>query len=586
MIKRLSRLKISALFSLSIFLFGSIFVFLQTLVVLTSNMNFLEERITENGIQVSQQIGLRIDDAISSIVETSVNIRLSDYVSALSEIDKNNSYSQLALLYDANNTFSAMAHSDNNILGIYLLTDRLSLYNERTINGIFDITRIYDTELYNYIEDKNSGFVPTQDDYFSQVVFEANPVNAFYYFYNIKDSQDNPLATLLILIDEAIFAKTYLTQTPEAGQTFLFTSTGELISPYTSLENNEQRTELYEEISSGIAKSNNESYFEVEFANDIYIGTQYNLQNDWELVHLYPRSYIGDGIDELRNLSILIGVISLIIALAVAIIFTVALRRPINHLISDINLLGADNLDVEFDVTLRNEIGDINRQLSKIMQRLKRNVEEIKDNKDKLRQSECKALQSQINPHFLYNTLDAINWMAIKSGASEISEMSMNLGTFFRHTHNKDKMTTTIESELLHLGAYMSIQDYRYNSRFTFNTEVDPKTLQCTIVNIVLQPLVENALLHGAAHTNGECKIDIKIFTENTEVIIDVLDDGCGFDIEKTNKNLEKEISVTSGYGIINVHQRLRLHFGQMYGLSYLPKDKGTHARIRIPFNT
>ncbi len=585
MIKRLSKLKISALFSLSILIFSSVFMFFQILVVFSYNSLFLEDKLTQSSKHLAHQIGLRIDDVILSIEEVAINIRLSQQVVDLYQIDNSSSFDQLSLLYDSNKVFSAIAHSDENILGIYLLTDKLDLYSEQPANGIYDITRLYDTPIYEALSNERSGFISTQNDYFSQNVFESNPRNTFYYFRTITDSPSEGHTAVLILIDEANFNESYLTPQADGGEIFLFSENGDIISPYDdSQESLQSKQTMFDEIATSTGDGNES--LRLNYDNKPYVGTAYTLKNNWELMYLYPYSEITDGVGAMRNMSFITSLSFFLFALLIAVVFTAAFRQPIKQLLQNINKLGADNLDVEFDVTLKNEIGDINRQLSKIMQRLKTNVTEIKDNQAKLIESECKALQSQINPHFLYNTLDAINWMAIRYKADDISNMSMHLGTFFRHTHNKDKTTTSVEKELEHLQAYVNIQTYRYDNRFTFSAELAPDILKCTIVNIVLQPLVENSLLHGAELTNGACNISIVGFSEENDVIIDVIDDGCGFDTEKMNEHLANDVSMTTGYGILNVHQRLKLHFGENYGLTYIKVEKGTHARIRIPNDT
>ncbi|MEG1407885.1 MAG: histidine kinase, partial [Ruthenibacterium sp.] len=308
-----------------------------------------------------------------------------------------------------------------------------------------------------------------------------------------------------------------------------------------------------------------------------------HINHGWSLVHLRSYQDITAGIGQLRTLSLKIGICCFLFSILIVFLFSKALTRPIYALIEKIKLIGADNLDVEFDEFSDNEIGSINRQMNKITRKLKQNIADMKQNQEKMLKSECKALQSQINPHFLYNTLDAINWMAIRIGADNISTMSMQLGTFFRHSLNKGNLTTTIQAELEHLSAYTGIQAYRYDHRFTYQVSVEPEILNCTIVNLVLQPLVENSLLHGAANTNGACNIRVIGKTEGDDILIDVIDDGCGCNAKLMNRCLQKDISMSHGYGVINVHQRLRIYFGDSYGLCYLPATLGTHVRVRIP---
>ena len=584
LIRQLSKLKISTLFALSIVLFSLVFVLLQSTILFNSTAEFLEKKISQSSLETSEQIGKRIEVALNNILDTCLNIRLSDMIHSLDNLDLEDEYAQICLIKDINSAFTSIVHSNENILGIYLLSNNLTMYNYASPNGVFKLDRLKGTSIYDAIESQQEGFVPTCNDYFSQSALNAKPKNAFYYFYTIKGHDKQNLATILICIDEKVFASSFLSLEQKDNLIFLFDEKGNLISPYPAdPEDVSKQNELYTDIENRY--SENDAYFPITFSSQKYLCMPIEISNGWSLVHLRSYQDIADGIGQLRSISLAIGVCCFIFSILIVLLFSNALTRPIYDLIEKIKLIGANNLDVEFDEFSTNEIGSINRQMNKITRKLKQNIADMKDNQQKMLKSECKALQSQINPHFLYNTLDAINWMAIRIGADNISTMSMQLGTFFRHSLNKGNLTTTIEAELDHLAAYTGIQEYRYDNRFTYNIAVDPQILQCTIVNLVLQPLVENSLLHGGANTNGACNIKIIGKVEGEDILLDVIDDGCGCDPEFMNRCLQKEISVSRGYGVMNVHQRLRIYFGAPYGLCYLPATLGTHARIRIPLH-
>lgn len=584
MIKKLSKLKISTLFALSIVLFSSVFVLLQSTILFDKTADFLENKISQSGLETSEQIGKRIESALNSILDTSMNIRLSDTIHSLDNLDVDDHYAQLCLVKDIGSAFASLAHSNENILGIYLLTNSLTMYNYAAPNGVFKLDRLRGTTIYDAITSGQEGFIPTCNDYFSQNTLNSKPKNAFYYFYTIKGKDKQDLATILICIDEKVFASSFLSLDQKNNLLYLFDENGNLISPYLNdPESLAAQSALFTEAEISSAKNN--AYFPITYENNKYLCMPIHISNGWSLIYLRSYRDITDGIGQLRSISFGIGICCFAFSILTILLFSSAMTRPIYDLIEKIKLIGANNLDVEFDEFSTNEIGSINRQMNKITRKLKQNIEDMKLNQQKMLTSECKALQSQINPHFLYNTLDAINWMAIRSGSDDISTMSMQLGTFFRHSLNKGNLTTTIEAELDHLAAYTGIQEYRYDKRFSCSITVDPEILRCTIVNLVLQPLVENALLHGAATTNGACNIQIVGKIDEQDIILDVIDDGCGCDPIFMNRCLKKEISSSHGYGVMNVHQRLQIYFGEPYGLTYLPAASGTYARIRIPLH-
>ena len=179
-----------------------------------------------------------------------------------------------------------------------------------------------------------------------------------------------------------------------------------------------------------------------------------------------------------------------------------------------------------------------------------------------------KALQAQINPHFLYNSLSLINWKAIMAGQEEISQMAQLLSTFYRTTLNKGKNITTVKGEWDNTCSYVQIQNLMHSGKMRVETRIDPEMLEYEMLNLLLQPLVENSIYHGIREKEGEL-----IFT--------VEDNGCGMEENVLKNILAADVG---GYGVQNVQHRIQLYYGPEYGLSYESKiNEGTRALLRIP---
>lgn len=200
---------------------------------------------------------------------------------------------------------------------------------------------------------------------------------------------------------------------------------------------------------------------------------------------------------------------------------------------------------------------------------------------------ELQFLRSQINPHFLYNTLDLINWEAFEHDAPEISEIAQNLAKFYRLSLNKGRQILTIREELEHVRAYVSIENRHFDDAICLQIDV-PEALQpLACLNIILQPFVENAILHGFAENpaRGVCNIRIEAWREGDDVVFLVQDDGPGM-TEAQIESIFRENTVrqSSGYGVKNIQSRIRLSFGENYGVTYRnTKEAGTAVYIRIP---
>lgn len=213
------------------------------------------------------------------------------------------------------------------------------------------------------------------------------------------------------------------------------------------------------------------------------------------------------------------------------------------------------------------------------------------------KQSELDALQSQINPHFLYNTLDSIRGIALSEGIAEIAHMTEALSAFFRYSVSKKSNIVTLEEELRNVDYYFAIQQYRFNNRFVLKKILaeDPDLLDCALPKLTLQPLVENALYHGLETKIGGGTITVRVTMTERRLIINVVDDGIGIDaatLDALNKHLDSgqpaqpqvDSSRSSGIALINVNQRIKLLYGSAYGITlYSTLELGTDVELVLP---
>lgn len=231
----------------------------------------------------------------------------------------------------------------------------------------------------------------------------------------------------------------------------------------------------------------------------------------------------------------------------------------------------------------RDEIGLITNSVGLMVKETRTLIDEVYESRLRQREAEIKALQSQINPHFLYNTLSAINWQAIKTGNSEVSQIATALSTFYRSTLNLGSSISTVEQELETTKAYLDIQLCIHENSFDVLYEVSPNVLEYNMPHIILQPIVENAIEHGVDMKEDKDRgiIEIRIWEEDDDIVLQVSDNGPGIRPEALSDIFQND---KKGYGVKNVNERLNLFFGARYGLSFRPTERsGTCAVIRIP---
>lgn len=230
----------------------------------------------------------------------------------------------------------------------------------------------------------------------------------------------------------------------------------------------------------------------------------------------------------------------------------------------------------------RDEIGMLYRGFGSMMKRIRTLINEVYLGKITQKEAELKALQAQINPHFLYNTLSLINWKALAAGEEDISRMTLAMSTFYRTALNRGRNVLQVEAELSNTRAYLEIQSMLHDGDFDYEIEVQPEILQCESLNLILQPLVENAIHHGIEEkTDGRGKISVRGWKEDNCVWFMVEDNGVGMEQKVADKILTME---SKGYGVRNVDERIRLCYGEKYAMKVESVvGKGTKMTIHFP---
>ena len=215
-------------------------------------------------------------------------------------------------------------------------------------------------------------------------------------------------------------------------------------------------------------------------------------------------------------------------------------------------------------------------------------MQDIVVKQEEKRKSELDALQSQINPHFLYNTLDSIVWMITGERYKDAVFMITQLASLFRISLSRGKTIIKVEDEIQHAQNYMNIQKIRYKNAFQVEFQIEPEILNCCTVKLVVQPLLENAIYYGMEYMDGEGLIIVRGYRKEEDVYLEVQDNGLGMPEEAAAQLLkenDRERKRGSGVGLVNVHNRIKLRFGQQYGLIIESHpDEGMLVRIHIPF--
>jgi len=329
-----------------------------------------------------------------------------------------------------------------------------------------------------------------------------------------------------------------------------------------------------------------DSTFRTEEADQSKIYTVRTTKFGWKIVGVtYPEDLIGNKRD-MQLTSAVWGGISLIVALAISVLLSITLTRPIKQLEVHMKQVEKGNFDIRVDVEGTNEISKLSRTFNLMIGKIKELMNQTLQDQEVKRISELKALQAQIQPHFLYNTLDSIIWMAEMGKVEEVVTMTSALSKLLRSSISKGEELIPIAVELEHIHNYLTIQNIRYRNKFTYAIDVEPEILECHILKIVLQPMVENSIYHGMKHLPERGHIQITGRRTAGIIELKVIDNGVGMSEAQLQRLRQKarEPESGKGFGLLNVNHRIQLYFGEHYGLQFESElEEGTTVTVRIP---
>jgi two-component system sensor histidine kinase YesM len=366
------------------------------------------------------------------------------------------------------------------------------------------------------------------------------------------------------------------------GYVFIIDSDGNIVyHPQQQLIYSDLKSELIDKVltnKSGTFTSNEGSNSRIYSIQDSDFG--------WKIVGV---SYVNELVanqKDTRLSFILLGLICIVFAVMISVFLTQRISKPIKMLEYHMKEVEKGNFDIHVPVPRTIELGRLARTFNIMVGKIKELMTQAIADQEQKRISEIKALQAQINPHFLYNTLDSIIWMAQSNKVNEITIMTSALSKLFRSSISKGEELVPISTEVEHITNYLKIQQMRYSDKLDYLIEISDSLQDYMSIKLILQPLVENAIYHGIKKKHGSGWIMIRSEETESDILLIVEDNGNGMNNEKCNSLLYPTTNHTGsrGVGVRNVHERLQLYFGTQYGLSYTSElGVGTVVTIRFP---
>ena len=310
----------------------------------------------------------------------------------------------------------------------------------------------------------------------------------------------------------------------------------------------------------------------------------------WKLVAVVPAETMWDDYGQLALFFLFVVLFSVYLLVFVNLRLSGWITAPVKRLDKAVKELEAGREQVDFHVGGPYEVEHLSHSIQSMVSTMRHLMDDIIAQEEQKRRSELDVLQSQINPHFLYNTLDSVVWMTENGRTEDAVVMLTSLARFFRISLSRGSSVIPIADELEHARHYLTIQKMRYKNKFSADITAKDGVESLYTIKLIVQPVLENAIYHGMAYADGDGEIHVRAFREGGDVIIEVADNGPGMPPEVQERLLDPggpgavPGAKGSGIGFRNVHKRIRLTFGDQYGLTILSEpDAGTTVRIRLP---
>lgn len=567
----------------------SVLIILALIVFMVISLNYTENTVLDNSITYSTNVVEQVNDDIDSYINymeniSSILINSSDVQTYLFseedvenlEKEKTRILSQIATIEDSRDDIANIAAVAVNGRNIVNSTDE----------GLNEYVNIISTDWYVDTMDSDEGIN----------ISVSHVQNMIRSSYDWVITLSKTLINIetggvegIFFVDlnyESISDLCNANKTGDKGYTFIIDDDGNIIyHPKQQLLYGGLTTEKITEV-----LESTENYLITSEGDDSRLYTMSRSdKTGWTVVSV---AYISELLKDSDSTQIMYIIIALFLIMATIIISNIivgSITKPIQRMrdsmimVQEGNFAGAD-----IEITDNNELGSLGESFNvmthKIAELMEQNVYEQKEK----RKNEMRALQSQINPHFLYNTLDSIIWMSAAGKNDEVVDMTSALAKLFRQSISNEKEELTIREEIDYVNSYMIIQKMRYKDKVEYTFEVEPDIMKISIIKFALQPLVENAIYHGLKYKEGKGLLHIKGYAKNNKVYLEVIDNGVGMTDDELKYIFDEKQTdyKNNGVGVVNVQKRLKLYYGEEYGIEYhSEKGVGTTAIVTVPLN-
>ena len=558
-----------------------LFALIPLIVISIVSIKISSNYITDQAITSSEQIVIQVkgelDTKFNSMKDIASLVSVDPFFQEKirETFDTDDDYNENKLTGDSK-LFSINMYMVDTIRGIYIMGENGIMYKSNYYDFLYDTKDQYSVYSDIINSDGVKWFPPVKDSYLVKAT--GDPVVTMGVpFHDL--AMDTRKGVVIVEIKEQKLQNILKARLGKTGYIYVVDSENNIVVKPNGIDVEEMHEQLVTDINT-IEKSG--LHYLTKSA--LIVETSLDAQG-WKIIGVMPNKELYTGADTVLWVIIISFIAAMILAFFLACYISKKTVDPITEISTLMNEVENGNFDVEIKTIKQDEIGKLSSSFNKMIKQIDALMEQTNLNAHKLRKAELKALQAQINPHFLYNTLGTIVWLARANDNDLIIKMVMALTRFFKIGISSGKDFITVAEEIAHVENYLSIQEIRYKEKLDYSIHLQKEVASYYTLKLILQPLVENAIYHGIKLKDGKGHLSIKAYGKDENIIFEVLDDGVGMDMGKLSLLQDGKGYVKSkSYGIKNITERIKIFFGEQYGIRfYSEPGKGTKVVITIP---
>lgn len=522
---------------------------------------------------------------MSRIIKASSIVAFNENISNLinKQYDADNKYREYGD-YLFIKSFLNSLQDDTDIYRVKLyVSDNLKYSNEN--DYLYNFTKSQNSTWYNRMKNENLSFLCCPGSYLDENDDKNNILSVIRIIPKADNYQQHVGAVRIDFLKNSISNILSKSIFVKNSHSYIQNSKGELVT--SSDVDFSGKLSINQETVNNISSSNNWTLLTLA-SKKYYVRCKLIQDTDWYMITVVPLDEILSDSNNFFGSMFTNMLLICFVAYIFAFLISISITKRVSYVITNMKQVQQGNFSEIPVAASKDEIGELIDNYNFMIEKIEVLIDEQYKTGKEIKAAELKVLHAQINPHFLYNTLDLVNWLAIKNKTTEIVFLVKALANFYKLSLSKGKEVIAIREELMHVTFYVQIQNMRFSDKIKLIVDVPEEIKECIILKTILQPLVENSILHGILNKpEKEGTIIIKGEYKDESILLSIIDDGIGIPENKFDKILCGEISSKSGggFGVKNINDRIKLYYGNQYGLTFKSSSDGplTTVEILIP---